>query len=140
MITDRTIYGNLLVNQIQIEPDQNITSESDKEAIKKVIQDYLDVTDKKDYDALKRAFHPTGKLLSVNKTGLREMSQEEWWSRVSRIPGNIKRVSQISLIDIRGLAAVVRVDFEKSSDYISLLKINGEWKIVNKTLSTMLNL
>ena len=107
--------------------------------MRKVVQDYLAVTDKKDYEALKRAFHPSAKLMSVSRAGLREMSLEEWWGRVSAIPGQVVRPSRIPLIDVRGVSAVARVDMEKSSDYISLLKINGEWKIVNKTLSTIPN-
>ena len=118
---------------------QSPSDEAEKEAVRKVVQDYLAVTDRKDYAAMKRAFHPSAKLMSVSRAGLREMSQEEWWGRISSIPGQVVRSSQIPLIDVRGVAAVARVDFEKSSDYVSLLKINGEWKIVNKTLSTALN-
>jgi len=111
----------------------------EKTAIEKVVRDYIFVTDKKDQEAIKRAFHPSAKLMSVGKDGLREMSQEEWWGRVSRIPGKgVERKSKIAMVDVKGLAAVVRVDFDKSSDYISLLKINDEWKIVNKMLSTKL--
>lgn len=44
----------------------------------------------------------------------------------SSIPGTaVERSSKISLIDMNGLAAVVRVDFDRSSDYRSLLKIGG---------------
>jgi hypothetical protein len=112
--------------------------EAEKTAIEKVVKDYVSVTDKQDREAIERAFHPSAKLMSVGKEGLREMSQEEWWGRISKIPNPKERKFNISLIDMKGLAAVVRVDFETSSDYLSLLKINGNWKIVNKTLSTQL--
>lgn len=111
----------------------------DEPAIRQVIQYYLDVTDKKDGEAIKRAFHPDTKLLSVGKNGLNQMSLEEWWARVSRIPGQVQRKSQVTVLEVSGLAAVVKVDFGRSKDYLSLLKVNGEWRIVNKTLSTSLN-
>jgi hypothetical protein len=112
---------------------------ADQAAIKVVVQQYLDVTDKKDAESIKKAFHADAKLLSVGKNGLNQMTQEEWWQRVSRIPGKVERTSKIALIDVKGIAAVVRIDFERSTDYLSLLKINDEWKIVYKTLSTKLN-
>jgi hypothetical protein len=111
---------------------------ADKEAIKRVVQQYLDVTDKKDFDSIKKAFHPDAKLLSVGKIGLNQMTQEEWWQRISRIPGKVERTSNIVMIDVTGLAAVVKIDFGRSTDYLSLLKVNDEWKIVNKILSTKL--
>jgi hypothetical protein len=112
---------------------------NDAEVIKQVIQRYLDVTEKKDEDAIKQAFHPDTKLLSVGRNGLNQMSLEEWWSRVSRIPGQVSRKSEVTILEISGLAAVVRIDFGASKDYVTLLKINGTWKIVNKVLSTSLN-
>lgn len=115
------------------------TAAKDEEAIKQVIQRYLDVTDKKDNDAIQQAFHPDTKLLSVGKTGLNQMSLEEWWGRVSRIPGQVARKSEVTILEISGLAAIVRIDFGSSKDFVSLLKINGEWKIVNKILSTRLS-
>jgi hypothetical protein len=120
---------------------QSITQsgDNDSEAIKQVIQRYLDVTDKKDGEAIKQAFHPDTKLLSVGRNGLNQMSLEEWWGRVSRIPGQFTRKSQVTVLEVSGLAAVVKIDFGTSKDYVSLLKINGTWKIVNKILSTSLN-
>ena len=109
------------------------------EAIKHVVQRYLDVTDKKEQAAIAQAFHPDTKLLSVGRTGLNQMSLDEWWSRVSRIPGQVTRKSQVTILDVSGLAAIVKVDFGTSKDFISLLKVSGEWKIVSKILSTSLN-
>lgn len=112
---------------------------ADKEAIKVVVQQYLDVTDKKDFESIKKAFHPDARLMSVGKNGLNQMTQDEWWQRVSKIPGTVQRTSRISMIDVTGIAAVVKIDFGRSADYLSLLKVNDQWKIVNKTLSSKLN-
>jgi hypothetical protein len=115
------------------------STREDETAIRQVIQHYLDVTDKKDGEAIKRAFHPDTKLLSVGKNGLNQMSLDEWWGRVSRIPGQAQRKSQVAVLEVSGLAAVVRIDFGRSKDFVSLLKVNGEWRIVSKILSTSLN-
>jgi hypothetical protein len=119
-------------------PRSALNQGEDKDAIQRVLRAYLDVTDKKDQAAIARAFHPSAKLMSAGQNELREMSQSEWWQRISRIPGPVKRKSAVSFIDVTGLAAVARIDFERSSDYLALLKIGGVWKIVNKTLSTSL--
>jgi Putative lumazine-binding len=122
-----------------IKETANQTGENETEAIRQVIQHYLDVTDKKDAEGIKKAFHPDTKLLSVGKNGLNQMRLDEWWERISRIPGRVERTSQVTVLEVSGLAAVVKVDFGRSKDYVSLLKINGEWKIVSKVLSTSLN-
>jgi hypothetical protein len=116
----------------------NQSAENETEAIRRVIQQYLDVTDKKDAEGIKKAFHPDAKLMSVGKNGLNQMALAEWWERISRIPGKVERTSRVTVLEVSGLAAVVKVDFGRSKDYVSLLKINGEWKIVNKLLSTSL--
>ncbi len=116
---------------------QNMDNE--KMEVKKVIKTYLTVTDLKDSTAILKAFHPDAKLMSVNSKGeLKQMSQTEWWQRISKIVNPVVRKSKITVLDISGISAVVKVEFEKSNDLITLLKFNNEWKIVNKTLSVVL--
>jgi hypothetical protein len=110
-------------------------ADADHEAITELIAAYVSVTDEKNHDAIARAFHDTATLLSVSQGRLRQMSQDEWWSRVSTLSGNPRRAYTVPLLDIVGLAAVARVDFATSSDYLILLKLDGTWKIVQKTLS-----
>lgn len=112
---------------------------NDENDILKVVKLYISVTDNKDSSAIAKSFHPDAKLLSVNKEGeLKIMTTEEWWSRVSHISNPVERKNKIKILDITGVSAVVKVEFETSTDYISLLKINSGWKIVNKTLSIVL--
>ena len=122
-----------------VAPAQAADQSAEKEAIKLVVRQYLDVTDNKAQENIAKAFHPTTKFFSVGKGTINQMTLDEWWQRISRIQGKVERTSTIALIDVTGIAAVVRVDFGRSSDYLSLLKVGGEWKIVNKTLSTPLN-
>lgn len=114
-------------------------SKNDKDDILKVINLYLTVTDHKDSSAIAKAFYKDAKLMSVTKSGdLKQMTLAEWWARVSQIPNAAIRKSKITILDITGISAVVKVEFEKSADHISLLKINNAWKIINKTLSIIL--
>ncbi len=113
--------------------------DNEKMEVKKVIKSYLTVTDLKDSTAIVKAFHPDVKLMSVNSKGeLKQMSQTEWWQRISKIVNPVVRKSKIKVLDISGISAIVKVEFEKSNDLITLLKFNNEWKIVNKTLSVVL--
>jgi hypothetical protein len=127
--------GAIFVLASQLLAGSARTPEGDQDAIRRVVQHYLDVTDKKDEPSIARAFHPDAKLMSPGDTGLRQMTLAEWWARVSRIPAPVPRKSSIALLDVTDMAAVVRVDFGASTDYLSLLKLDGEWKIVNKILS-----
>ena len=112
---------------------------NEKEEITRVINLYLAVTDSKDSSAIAKAFHPDAKLMSVLKSGiLKQMTQAEWWARVSKITNPKVRKSNVTILDVTGISAVVKVEFETSCDHISLLKINNEWKIINKSLSIVL--
>jgi hypothetical protein len=50
-----------------------------------------------------------------------------------------KRVERIAQVDISGTSAVARIELEypqqKLTDYMSLVKYGGEWRIVNKIFS-----
>ncbi len=113
--------------------------DTDKVEVEKVIKTYLRVTDLKDSAAILKAFHPDTKFMSVNSKGeLKQMPLSEWWERISKIANPVVRKSKITVIDISGITASAKVEFENSIDLITLLKFNNEWKIVNKTLSVVL--
>ena len=111
----------------------------EKEAILKVISQYLRVTDYKDSSAIGKSFHPNAKLMSVTTTGeLQEMTLAQWWARLSRINNPVVRKSELTVLDNSGITASVKVEFETSTDIITLLKFDSGWLIVNKTLSVVL--
>jgi len=87
----------------------------------------------------RRAFHPEAKLFFTREGRLAQMTSEEY---ISRSPGRpaadeAERRRRIASVDVTGDAAVAKVVLEYPqvtfTDYMSLLKIEGEWKIVNKT-------
>lgn len=86
---------------------------------------------------LRQAFHPDAKLLFTNDNGYNQLPFADWIVRIEQSnSAPAERTETISSIDVAGNAAMARVDLGYAdihiTDYLSLLKIDGEWKIVNK--------
>lgn len=87
----------------------------------------------------KKAFHPDAKLFWIRDGQLAQRTSAEY---IAGSPGKpaadeAQRKRSIASIDITGNAAIAKVILDypdrRFTDYMSLLKIDGEWKIVNKT-------
>lgn len=87
----------------------------------------------------RKIFHPEARLTFVRDGKLAQLTSEEYISRASGAPAEDEaaRRRSIESISIAGDAASVELVLDypgvKFTDYMSLLKIDGEWKIVNKT-------
>ena len=87
----------------------------------------------------KKAFHPEAKLFWIRDGQFTQRTSAEYIAGASGkpAPDERERKRSITMIDITGNAAVAKVvlDYPQArfTDYMSLLKIEGEWKIVNKT-------
>ncbi len=87
----------------------------------------------------KKAFHTEAKLFWIRDGQFTQRTSAEYIAGSSGKPAadEAQRKRSITMIDITGNAAVAKVvlDYPQArfTDYMSLLKINGEWKIVNKT-------
>ena len=87
----------------------------------------------------RKVFHPDARLFAVRDGKYWTLTSEEYISRASGKPpaDEAERKRAVEMVDISGNAAVARVVLDypdvKFTDYMSLLKIDGEWKIVNKT-------
>ena len=110
---------------------------SDDQAVREVIHLYFRGVDEHDQEALARAFHSEAQL-EASLGRYWERSFSEWRSFADRpvSPTADQRTNTILSIDIEGSAAVVKTELVwpevRYVDYLSLLKIDGEWKIVNK--------
>lgn len=110
----------------------------DEKAIREVIQLYFDGIIKYDEAALREAFHPDAFVIGLNKQGELEREVFQEWVLYTRgtAPDPTGRNNAIVSVDITGTAAVVKTDLDWPSaryiDYLSLLKIDGTWCIVNK--------
>lgn len=87
----------------------------------------------------RKVFHPEAKLFAVREGKFWQLASEEYISRSPGKPADdeAQRKRAVESVDITGNAAVAKVVLDypsvKFTDYMSLLKIDGEWKIVNKT-------
>lgn len=86
----------------------------------------------------RRAFHPEAKLFWVKDGQLAQRTAEEFAASASGRPAadEARRARKISSLDIAGDAAMVKVELRYPEvtfiDYLSLLKLDGQWRIVHK--------
>jgi hypothetical protein len=106
-------------------------------AVRESVQHYLNGLKHNDVESLKRAFYPEAKLFFVKKDQLGQLTQDQWYRGFAAGAGQEEKGDlQITALDITGNAASVKVvevyEKTKYTDYLSLLKFAGGWKIVNK--------
>jgi len=119
--------------------------DSDKEAIKKVIEDAYIEGVHKDQDAnkMKGGFHQDFAMLVINNNEIDKVSVDEWLERVAKMKRDNPELwkSRTSydfrLVDVTRNAAVAKLDVYKgtthfSTDYMLLYKFEKGWKIVSK--------
>lgn len=117
------------------------TSAQDKDeaGVRKAIDYYLQGHATGDGEHHKKAFHPEAKLFWIRDGQFAQRTSAEYIAGSSGKPAadEAQRKRSIEMIDITGNAAVAKVVLDyphtRFTDYMSLLKIDGEWKIVNKT-------
>ncbi len=112
---------------------------SEGQAIRAVVHLYVDGMSFGNEPALKKAFHSQASIIGNYQGAVEWMSRAELITAVlaekPAEPGS-QPLMEIEMIEITGDAASVRVVDEfgdmRFSDYLSLLKIDGRWTIVNK--------
>ena len=106
--------------------------------VRAVVQTYLTGLKFNDVEKFRAAFYPDAKLIFVKRDGtLGQLSQEDWYKGFADVAGKEEEGDlKIVAVDVTGNAASVKVleTYPKSTytDYLSLLKLSGGWKIVNK--------
>ncbi len=112
---------------------------SEKEAVRVPLENYIKGHETGDAEYMKKAFHTEGNLIFVRDGKYTTRSFAEYIAGMSGKPAadESKRKRAIESIDVAGNAAIARIVLDyptvKFIDYMTLLKINGEWKIVNKS-------
>lgn len=113
-------------------------STSDEEKVRQTVQTYLHGLKFNDVASLREAFYPEANLYFVKKDGsLGQLTQEQWYKGFEASAGREEEGElKVVAVDVTGNAASVKVreEYAKSvyTDYVSLLKLGGRWKIVNK--------
>lgn len=117
-------------------------SATDEAAVRAAVDAYLDAHATGSSERLRSVFHPVANLYFVRADTLAQRSGAEYLDgfRGTPQPDEAQRRRWISMVDITGDAAVARVvlDYPTATitDYFALLRIEGEWRIVNKIFSS----
>ena len=117
---------------------QFINAQTEHENITKTLLDYIEGTANGEPERVKRAFHPDLNLYTVGNDSLNVWNGRNYISGIKK--GNkSNRIGRIVNIDIENNAASAKIEIlmpsrkRKYTDYLLLLKYQGEWKIIHKS-------
>ncbi|MGH9902939.1 MAG: nuclear transport factor 2 family protein [Pyrinomonadaceae bacterium] len=112
---------------------------AEEAAVRQAVEHYFRGQATGDGEHYKKVFHPEAKLFSVRDGKFTQLTSAEFAAGASGKPAanEAQRKRTIESIDISGNAAMAKIVLDYPSvryvDYMSMLKLDGEWKIVNKT-------
>jgi len=112
--------------------------DSEEAAVRKPLMNYLKGHETGKPEYMKMAFHTEGKLIFIRNGAYSTVEFPDYIARMTGKPADDEgeRKRYIESVDISGNAAAAKIVLDYPSvrfvDYMSLLKIDGEWKIVNK--------
>ncbi len=118
---------------------------SDQDAIRAVVQTYLDGLYEGDADKLAQAFHPTSALTQWWEGELKIVPRDTWLQAVRNRPSpkaqGLARSDEIVSIAQHGpeMAVVTlrcAIPPRYFTDALSLLKIDGRWQVAQKVFRT----
>ncbi len=113
-----------------------------KDLVRIPLENYLKAHATGNAEYHKKAFHTEGQLIFIRDGKYTTRSFADY---IASSPGKpaadeAKRKRWIESIDVVGNAATAKIILDypnaRLTDYMSLLKINGEWKIVNKVFTS----
>jgi protease I len=113
---------------------------ADEAAIRQTVQYYFDGGKNRDSLTLRKAFHPDARMLFARDGKLVVVPIGEYITRVGserRDPAAVDSTERkVVSVDVEGDAAVAKLELKRPeavlTDYMSLLKVDGRWLIVNK--------
>ena len=110
----------------------------DVTAVRRVAQEYLDGLAAGDAAMLSRAFAPEAQLFGAPGRALQVIPVKSWIEsrKGKRLEPAGEYVQRVVSVDVSGDAALAKTDLVWPAlhyvDYLSLVRIGGEWRIVNK--------
>jgi Putative lumazine-binding len=117
-------------------------AQAEEAAVRQAIEHYFRGHARGEGQHFQKVFHPEAKLFWVRDGKFTQRTSADYIAGASGkpAPDEAQRKRKIESIDITGNAAIVKVSLDYPSayiiDYMSMLKLDGEWKIVNKTFVT----
>ena len=114
----------------------------DATAVREVVEAYLHGLKFNDVESLRRAFWPDAKLFFVDRQGhLGQLTQARWYEGFAGSAGHEEegelRIASISVTrDIASVTVVEDYPRSRYTDYLSLVKFDSGWRIVNKVYTS----
>lgn len=115
-----------------------VTERAEEAAVRAAVQFYMDGQAAGDGTMVARAFHPDAHMTGLRDGAIRTVPISEYvtWFRGEPAADEAERERWIESVDITGDAALVKVVLDypntRFTDYMSLLKVDGAWKIIHK--------
>ena len=138
-IRTRTLLLTVLLLSASAASAAAQTAEAEQAAARVPLENYLRGHATGDPEFMRKAFHTEGSLIFIRDGKYTTRSFADY---IAGMPGKPapdegKRKRWIESVDVAGNAAFGKIILDYPSgrfvDYMTLLKINGEWKIVNKS-------
>ena len=114
--------------------------EKEREAARVPLENYLKGHATGNPEFMRKAFHMEGKLIFIREGKYTTRTFEEYINGMKDgkpAPDEAQRKRWIESVEVSGNAGVGKIILDypqgKFVDYMTLLKIDGEWKIVNKS-------
>ena len=126
------------VSMIVANTHSSSQAQADNAAARVPLDNYIQGHATGNGDFMRKAFHADAKVMAFRDGKLTNMTSEEFASRFNGKPAadEAQRKRTIESVEITGNAGVGKIVLDyptvKFTDYMSLLKVGDEWKIVNK--------
>ncbi len=114
------------------------SSQNEKEHIKKALYNYIEGTANGEPKRVQKAFHKDLNLYSVRKGELHTWDGKDYIGRLKQ-GRKSNRIGKIISIDYQNNAAMAKLEIDMPgakriyTDYMLLLKVKGEWKVIHKS-------
>lgn len=141
---DKTVEEIAKIKEEKTKTNRNIPNELELITLK--LKTYAEAFDEWDIEKIRNVFHPEVRVNSVDSETNKFKCQTRSigvWKEVfeNHQKDNVKFKTQIEFIDQLGTSAVVRMRWLATRenfrgvtvDYLTFLKVDGDWLIVNKT-------
>jgi hypothetical protein len=118
----------------------NTSSEADREAIKQTALDYIEGWYEGNPERMERALHPdlAKRIVNTNAQGRSQLGQMSAMGLVQGVKRGggkdtpkEKQQKDVTILDVFGNAASVKVVASDWIDYLHIAKFNGRWVIIN---------
>jgi hypothetical protein len=123
-----------------------VKTESEVEAVRQVVQQYIDGSYSGNVDTLRKVFHSKALMAGYLQEQLVIGTPEPFFADIEKHPSMAENgtsyKAEIKSVDVTGqIASVILAEtgfFGTMSftDYFHLLKEHGEWKIISKTFTS----